>query len=192
MAKARASLSAKTTTSSSAHPLQPLVLRLCQGHRRISRPRLSQAISACPSSIVRLFNTVGPRTGRNVRHGPAPLRRRRTKNKPIQVYGDGTQTRCFCHVSDVVDALVDVLTNTPNAVGQVFNLGSDEEISINDLAKRVITLCNSTSPIEYCPYEKAYGRALDDLPRRVPQSWKKFAPPSRSSRNSTSIRSFNQ
>jgi UDP-glucose 4-epimerase len=90
------------------------------------------------------------------------------KNEPLQVYGDGTQTRCFCHVSDVVDALIK-LSQTPAAVGQVFNLGSDEEISINDLAKKVIALTGSKSTIEHIPYEQAYGRQFDDLPRRVPK-----------------------
>jgi UDP-glucose 4-epimerase len=89
-------------------------------------------------------------------------------NKPLQVYGDGTQTRCFCHVSDVVDALIK-LSETPSAVGQVFNLGSDEEISINDLAIKVIQLTGSKSTIERVSYEVAYGRQFDDLPRRVPR-----------------------
>jgi UDP-glucose 4-epimerase len=90
------------------------------------------------------------------------------KNAPLQVYGDGTQTRCFCHVSDVVDALIK-LFDTPASVGHVFNLGSDEEISINDLAKKVIEFTGSKSTIRHIPYEQAYGQKFDDLPRRVPK-----------------------
>jgi UDP-glucose 4-epimerase len=88
-------------------------------------------------------------------------------NQPLEVYGDGNQTRCFCHVSDVVDALTELMA-TPKAVGEVFNLGGEEEISINDLARRVISLTNSRSTVRHIPYEQAYGRAFDDLPRRVP------------------------
>ena len=90
------------------------------------------------------------------------------KNEPLMVYGDGTQTRCFCHVADVTKALVELMQN-PKAVGNVFNLGSDEEISMNDLAKRVISLAESKSGIAHVPYEQAYGRSFDDLPRRVPK-----------------------
>jgi UDP-glucose 4-epimerase len=89
-------------------------------------------------------------------------------NKPLQVYGDGNQTRCFCHVSDVSGALIDITAENRHA-GTVFNLGSDQEISIDALAKRVIKLCNSSSTVEFIPYEKAYGQAFDDLSRRVPK-----------------------
>ncbi len=121
-----------------------------------------------PVTIVRLFNTVGP--GQVGMYGMVLPRfvEAALANKPLQVYGDGTQTRCFCHVSDVVDALIK-LSATPSAVGQVFNLGSDEEISINDLARKVIALTGSKSTIEHVPYEVAYGRQFDDLPRRVPK-----------------------
>jgi UDP-glucose 4-epimerase len=87
--------------------------------------------------------------------------------KPLQVYGDGRQSRCFCHVADVVDAIVR-LTREPACVGQVYNLGSDEEITIDDLARRVIRLTGSRSSIEYVSYEEAYGQKFDDLSRRVP------------------------
>src|SRR3954452_2386922 len=86
---------------------------------------------------------------------------------PLPGYGDGSQSRCFCHGVDVVDAIVR-LAETPGAVGQVFNLGSDEEVTINDLAKRVIKLSGSSSPIEHIPYEQAYGQKFDDMSRRVP------------------------
>jgi UDP-glucose 4-epimerase len=88
--------------------------------------------------------------------------------QPLQVYGDGTQTRCFCHVSDVITAILNLMS-TPAAVGQVFNLGSDEEISIMGLAKRVIELAGSPSRIEHVSYQQAYGQSFDDLPRRVPK-----------------------
>jgi UDP-glucose 4-epimerase len=87
--------------------------------------------------------------------------------RPIEVYGDGAQTRCFCHVSDVVSAIQKLMA-TPGAVGEVFNLGGHEEVSINDLAQRVIQITGSKSEVGHVPYEQAYGRAFDDLPRRVP------------------------
>jgi UDP-glucose 4-epimerase len=121
-----------------------------------------------PVVIVRLFNTVGPRQVGMYGMVLPRFVEAALSGKPLQVYGDGTQTRCFCHVSDVVDALVKLM-NAPVAVGQIFNLGSDEEISINDLARRVIELSGSGSTIEHVPYEKAYGQPFDDLPRRVPK-----------------------
>ena len=120
-----------------------------------------------PVTIVRLFNTVGPRqVGRYgmvlPRFVSAALR-----GEPLQVNGDGTQTRCFCHVRDVVDALVRLM-DTPAAAGRVFNLGGDEEVSINDLARRVIALAGSRSGIEHVSYEQAYGHQFEDMPRRMP------------------------
>jgi UDP-glucose 4-epimerase len=121
-----------------------------------------------PVTIVRLFNTVGPRqVGRYgmvlPRFVSAAL-----KNEPLMVTGDGNQTRCFCHVSDVVDGLVKLMT-TPAAAGQVFNMGGDEEISINELARRVIELTGSRSQIAHVSYEQVYGHAFQDMPRRVPR-----------------------
>jgi UDP-glucose 4-epimerase len=120
-----------------------------------------------PVTLVRLFNTVGPRQvgmyGMVLpRFATAALR-----GAPLQVYGDGKQTRCFCHVADVVDAMVR-LTGDPNTVGKVYNLGSDEEVSIEELARRVILLARSGSGIEHITLEKAYGVKFDDMPRRVP------------------------
>jgi UDP-glucose 4-epimerase len=120
-----------------------------------------------PVVIVRLFNTVGPR---QVGMYGMVLPRFVTAalgNQPLEVYGDGAQTRCFCHVSDVVEAIARLM-NEPRAIGQVFNLGSDEEVSIVELARRVIAVCESKSKIEFLSYEKAYGQKFDDLPRRVP------------------------
>jgi len=121
-----------------------------------------------PVTIVRLFNTVGPRqVGRYgmvlPRFVSAAL-----KGEPLQVTGTGNQTRCFCHVADVVDALIDLM-NAPAAAGKVFNLGGDEEVTINDLAARVIALAQSTSAIEHVSYEQAYGHQFEDMPRRVPK-----------------------
>ena len=119
--------------------------------------------------VVRLFNTVGPRQVGMYGMVLPRFVEAALANRPLQVYGDGKQTRCFCHVSDVVDALAKLIA-TPGAVGQVFNLGSDEEVSIEELARRVIHLAGSTSAIEHVTYEKAYGQEhFDDLPRRVPQ-----------------------
>lgn len=121
-----------------------------------------------PVTIVRLFNTVGPRQvgmyGMVLpRFVEAALR-----GDPLQVYGDGQQSRCFCHVSDVVGAMIKLM-ETPAARGQVFNLGSNEEVTIEALARRVLQLTQSASRIEYVSYERAYGQRFDDLPRRVPK-----------------------
>jgi UDP-glucose 4-epimerase len=124
--------------------------------------------SGLPVVLVRLFNTVGPRQvgmyGMVLpRFVDAAL-----EGRPLTVYGDGNQTRCFCHVSDVVGALVQLMSSE-RAVGQVFNLGGSHEISMNELATRVIKLADSRSKIEHISYEAAYGRPFDDLTRRVPR-----------------------
>jgi UDP-glucose 4-epimerase len=121
-----------------------------------------------PVTIVRLFNTVGPRQVGQYGMVLPRFIDAALKNIPLTVYGDGNQTRCFCHVKDVTEALVKLMAS-PSHAGTVFNLGSDEEISMNDLARRVIHLAGSSSTIEHIPYEVAYGRSFDDLPRRVPK-----------------------
>jgi UDP-glucose 4-epimerase len=121
-----------------------------------------------PVVIVRLFNTVGPRQVGMYGMVLPRFVSAALKNAPIQVYGDGKQTRCFCHVSDVVSACA-ALIDKPQAIGQVFNLGSDQEISIAELARRVIAVCKSSSKIEYISYEQAYGQRFDDTQRRVPR-----------------------
>jgi UDP-glucose 4-epimerase len=121
-----------------------------------------------PVTIVRLFNTVGPRQVGMYGMVLPRFVEAALSNQPLQVYGDGAQTRCFGHVSDIVDAFVKLM-GTPTAVGNVYNLGSDEEVTINDLAKRVIKLAGSSSTIEHISYERAYGQQFDDLPRRVPR-----------------------
>jgi UDP-glucose 4-epimerase len=121
-----------------------------------------------PVVLVRLFNTVGPRQVGMYGMVLPRFVEAALANRPLAVYGDGNQTRCFCHVSDVVDALVKLM-RTEQAAGDVFNLGGTQEISINDLARRVIELAGSRSTIRHEPYEKVYGFAFDDLPRRVPR-----------------------
>jgi UDP-glucose 4-epimerase len=120
-----------------------------------------------PVVIVRLFNTVGPRQVGQYGMVLPRFVEAALAGKPLQVYGDGEQTRCFCHVSDVVEALVKLM-GTPAALGMVFNLGSDEEVSINALATKVIELAGSASRVEHLTYQQAYGQPFDDMLRRVP------------------------
>ena len=122
---------------------------------------------ALPVVIARLFNTVGPRqTGRYGMVLPRFIGAART-GQPLRVYGDGRQTRCFCYVRDTVEALVR-LQGCAAARGQVFNVGGTEEISILDLARRVIELLGSKSAIESVPYNQAYEPGFDDMRRRKP------------------------
>jgi UDP-glucose 4-epimerase len=120
-----------------------------------------------PVVIVRLFNTVGPRqTGRYGMVLPRFIASARA-NEPLKVYGDGQQTRCFCYVADAVEALVR-LQSRPSAYGQVFNVGSTEEISIRALAELVINILGSSSAVELVPYNQAYAPGFDDMMRRKP------------------------
>jgi len=120
-----------------------------------------------PVVIARMFNTVGPRqTGQYGMVVPRFVQSA-LLGHPIQVYGEGEQTRCFTYVNDVVEALIG-LAHCPQAVGEIFNVGSEEEISINELAKMVKRLTKSKSPIEHLPYEKAYEKGFEDMRRRVP------------------------
>ena len=120
-----------------------------------------------PVIVTRLFNTVGPRqTGRYGMVLPTFVRQALTGN-PITVFGDGMQSRCFTCVEDVVRAIVK-LSEVPQAVGCVFNIGSDKEISILDLARQVKALAKSKSEIQFIPYDEAYQEGFEDMPRRVP------------------------
>lgn len=120
-----------------------------------------------PVTIVRLFNTVGPRqTGRYGMVLPTFVRQA-MNSQPLTVFGDGQQSRCFAHVSDVVGALGKVFTH-PNAVGEVFNIGNDQETSILGLAELVREITGSSSSIDLVPYERAYEAGFEDMPRRVP------------------------
>lgn len=124
-----------------------------------------------PTTIVRLFNTVGPRqTGRYGMVIPTFVRQA-LAGRPITVYGDGKQTRCFGYVGDVVGALIKLMDH-PDSVGQVFNIGSNEEISIFELAQKVKELTNSKSEIVFMPYDEAYEEGFEDMPRRVPDTTK--------------------
>lgn len=120
-----------------------------------------------PVVIVRLFNTVGPRqTGRYGMVIPRFIRQA-LQNEPITVYGDGNQSRCFTYVKDAVKAISDIVKKD-QAFGQVFNLGGTEEITISDLAKKIISMAGSKSEIVYVPYDKAYSSGFEDMHRRVP------------------------
>lgn len=122
-----------------------------------------------PVVIARLFNTVGPRqTGRYGMVIPRFINEA-LNNDPIVVYGDGTQSRCFCDVEDTIGALIALLEH-PGAVGKVFNVGSTEEVSILELAKRVKSITRSDSPIEFLSYDKAYAPGFEDMKRRVPDT----------------------
>lgn len=120
-----------------------------------------------PVVIVRLFNTVGPRqTGQYGMVVPNFVRQAVT-GEPITVFGDGTQSRSFTYVGDVVQAIA-ALINEPRAIGQVFNVGNTREISMYDLAIRIKTLTGSASKIVTIPYDQAYEAGFEDMPRRVP------------------------
>ena len=120
-----------------------------------------------PTVVVRLFNTVGPRqTGRYGMVIPTFVKQA-LSGRPITVYGDGKQSRCFGYVVDVVGALTKLMDH-PEAVGKVFNVGSNEEISILGLAERVKKLTQSKSEIVFVPYDEAYEEGFEDMPRRVP------------------------
>lgn len=120
-----------------------------------------------PVVVARLFNTVGPRqTGRYGMVVPS-FARQALAGKPITVYGDGTQSRCFCHVKDVVGALCDLM-GRDDLSGEVFNIGSTEEISILDLAHRVREATDSESEVSLVAYDDAYELGFEDMPRRVP------------------------
>src|SRR3954451_17206837 len=120
-----------------------------------------------PVIVVRLFNTVGPRqTGQYGMVVPS-LVKQALAGEPITVFGDGTQSRSFTYVGDVVRAMV-ALINEPRAIGQVFNIGNGHEISIADLALQIKKMTGSQSPIVKIPYDQAYEAGFEDMPRRVP------------------------
>ena len=120
-----------------------------------------------PVIIARFFNTVGPRqTGRYGMVLPN-FARAAIRGEPIRVFGTGEQARCFAHVADVAEAVYRLI-RTPAAYGQVFNIGNDEEVTINQLAELVRDAADSSSPIEHVPYEEAYAEGFEDMARRVP------------------------
>lgn len=127
-----------------------------------------------PTVVVRLFNTVGPRqTGQYGMVIPTFVKQA-LAGRPITVYGDGKQTRCFGYVGDVIGALMKLM-DKDEAIGQVFNIGSNEEVSILELAGRVKELTGSQSEIVFVPYDEAYEEGFEDMPRRIPDIGKVHA-----------------
>ena len=120
-----------------------------------------------PIRIVRVFNTVGPRQVGNYGMVVPRFVNAALKNEPLSVYGTGDQIRCFCHVNDAVRALL-LIMDSDKAIGEVFNVGNNQQISIMDLAKKVIEITGSTSSIEKIAYDKAYPEGFEDMQRRVP------------------------
>ena len=120
-----------------------------------------------PIRIVRFFNTVGPRQIGNYGMVVPRLVSGALNQQPLEVYGSGQQIRCFCHIEDAVRALLLVM-DSDKAIGEVFNVGNNHQISIMELAKKVIEITKSTSTIEKIPYEKAYPEGFEDMQRRVP------------------------
>ena len=117
--------------------------------------------------IGRFFNTIGPRqTGQYGMVVPRFVERA-LKNRPVQIYGTGRQTRCFCYVGDLVEAVIELM-NCEQAAGKVYNIGSSEEISIEGLADKIIEMTGSKSKKQFVSYEEAYGRPIEDMMRRVP------------------------
>lgn len=127
-----------------------------------------------PSTVVRLFNTVGPRQSPAYGMVIPRLVRQAVAGEPLTIHGDGSQTRCFCHVADVVDALVRILDDD-RTIGDVYNIGANEEISIAALAQRIIERAGSPSPLRFVPYEEAYAKGFEDMMRRVPDTAKLHA-----------------
>ncbi|MDG2359876.1 MAG: GDP-mannose 4,6-dehydratase [Planctomycetaceae bacterium] len=123
--------------------------------------------SRLPVTIVRLFNTVGPH--QRSQYGMVVPRfvEQALRNDKLEVHGDGSQSRCFCHVYDVVQALIK-LVDSEETCGQIFNVGSTEELSILQLAELIISRLQSSSKVELVPYDKAYGEGFEDMQRRVP------------------------
>ena len=118
-------------------------------------------------TTARLFNTVGPRQSAHYGMVVPRFVRSALKNEPISIYGDGTQSRVFCHVHDAIEALL-ALVGTDKSINEVYNVGGTGEISIKDLADAVIKETKSQSSIEFVPYEKAYAPGFEDMQRRVP------------------------
>ena len=128
---------------------------------------------ALDAVIVRLFNTVGPRQSGQYGMVIPTFVQNALAGRPLQVHGDGTQTRCFCHVQDTIAALKRLM-ETHDVTGDIFNVGSSQQIRIIDLAQRIIELTSSSSSIEFVPYNIVYGQGIEDMLHRIP-STKKIA-----------------
>lgn len=120
-----------------------------------------------PTIVIRLFNTAGPRQTGTYGMVLPRFVQQALAGEPLTVHGDGRQTRCFCHVADVIEAILGLL-DEPRAEGDVFNVGSMEEVTILDVAERIIDHTGSSSTIEFVPYEKAYEYGYEDMRRRIP------------------------
>ncbi|GHK04200.1 nucleoside-diphosphate sugar epimerase [Streptomyces sp. Y2F8-2] len=123
------------------------------------------------STVVRFFNTVGPRQSPAYGMVIPRFARQAVRGEPLTIHADGTQRRCFLHVTDAVAALL-LLLRHPDSVGQTFNIGADDEISIRALAARIIAQAGSVSPVEHLSYAEAYGPGFEDMERRVPDTSK--------------------
>ncbi len=125
-----------------------------------------------PVTIMRFFNTVGP--GQTGRYGMVVPRlvQQALRHEAVTVYGDGEQSRCFCHVADTVRALIALLDHPQHTSGEVYNIGSSREVTINQLAQAVIERTDATSTIKYVPYSDAYAPGFEDMRRRVPDTTK--------------------
>ncbi len=122
-----------------------------------------------PTVIVRLFNTVGPRQTGHYGMVIPRFVEQALKGEDITVYGTGEQSRCFLYVKDAVSGIIKLMEH-PDALGKVFNLGNQAEVTINDLARKIITLTNSSSKIVHIPYDEAYEEGFEDMQRRVPDT----------------------
>ena len=121
--------------------------------------------------IVRLFNTVGPRQSGQYGMVIPRFVERALSGRPLEIHGDGTQTRCFCHVADTVRALT-ALMDERSIVGEIFNVGSSSQIRIVDLAQRVLDMTRSQSELAYIPYDQVYGQGIEDMHHRIPSTEK--------------------
>jgi UDP-glucose 4-epimerase len=121
-------------------------------------------------TIARLFNTVGPRQSGQYGMVVPRFVERALRNEPLEIFGDGAQTRCFCHVSDTIRALYELMEH--DDAGEIYNVGSSEQISIVDLAQKVIDATSSESTMAFVPYEEAYGLGIEDMLHRIPSTAK--------------------
>ena len=144
----------------------PLELRGFEGPGRIPGALLLEGEEAAGHRRA-VLQYGGPAADRPLRHGAAEFRSAALENEPIEVFGDGKQSRCFCDVRDTVEALLRLMA-AGTAVGEVINIGNTEEVTIEDLAKMVKQRTGSSSPIHYIPYDKAYEPGFEDMMRRVP------------------------
>ena len=148
----------------------PLTLRWSYSEAKAIDESLAHAYfleKKLETRTVRFFNTVGPRQLGAYGMVVPRFVKAAIANEPLTIYGSGEQTRCFAHVYDVVEAVI-AIAFAPNTVGKVINIGNDAEISINDLAQKIIDETSSKSKIVHMPYEEAYGEGFEDMERRVP------------------------